>query len=126
MLSLGYDLSPTQLKPGQALRLTLYWQALVPMDENYTVFAHLLDEKSLIWGQKDSVPHHGSWPVTVWAQGEIVVDEYDILAQIDTPPGQYTLEIGMYQLETGQRLEVHGGPEGEGDRILLGKVEVLE
>jgi uncharacterized membrane protein len=123
---LGYDLSPTQLKPGQALHLTLYWQALVPIDENYTVFAHLLDEKNLIWGQKDSVPHHGTWPVTVWAQGEIVVDEYDILAQIDTPPGQYTLEIGMYQLETGQRLEVHGGPEGERDRILLGKVEVLE
>lgn len=123
---LGYDLSPTQLKPGQTFHLTLYWQALVRMDESYTVFTHLLDEKSLIRGQKDSVPRHGTWPMTVWAQGEVIVDEYDIPIQIDTRPGQYMLEIGMYQLETGQRLEVHGGPESKGDRILLGKVEVLD
>ena len=61
------------------------------------------------------------------AEGEIIIDEYDIPIQIDAPLGQYMLEIGMYQLETGQRLEVRGGPEGEGDRILLGKVvEVLD
>ncbi|TEU15319.1 MAG: DUF2079 domain-containing protein [Anaerolineales bacterium] len=123
---LGYDLDATSAKPGGSLHLTLYWQVLAEMDESYTVFVHLLGGDNRIWGQKDGIPGGGTRPTTSWAQGEIVVDEYDIPIQTDTPPGQYTLEIGMYQLETGQRLEVRGGPEGEGDRILLGKVEVLD
>ncbi|MFB0534710.1 MAG: hypothetical protein ACETWR_06990, partial [Anaerolineae bacterium] len=79
-----------------------------------------------IGGQKDGIPGNGMRPTTGWVEREIIIDEYDIPIQVDVPPGQYMLEIGMYQLETGQRLEVNGGPEGEGDRILLGKVEVLD
>lgn len=123
---LGHDLDATSTKPGGSLHLTLYWQALTEMDESYTVFTHLLAGDNRIWGQKDDIPGGGTRPTTSWAEGEVILDEYNVPIQIDTPPGQYMLEIGMYQLETGQRLEVRGGPEGEEDRILLGEVEVLD
>jgi hypothetical protein len=122
---LGYDLDTVSIQPGQTLHLTLYWQALAEMDESYTVFTHLLDKEDRIWGQKDSVPLGSALPTCCWVKDEIIADEYEIFIQPDAPPGQYVIEIGMYQLETGQRLEVREGPEGA-DRILLGTVEVLE
>ena len=103
---LGYDLDSTKLKPGQTLHLTLYWQTLTPMEQSYTVFTHLLDKNNQIWGQKDGIPCNGMRPTTGWAEQEIIIDEYDIPIQADAPPGQYTLEIGLYDLITGQRLPV--------------------
>ena len=52
--------------------------------------------------------------------GEIIVDEYDIPIQPDAPPGRYTIEVGMYQVETGQRLPIIN-QEGQvlDDRIVL-------
>jgi hypothetical protein len=122
---LGYDLETTSVEPGDTLHLTLYWQALAEMDEAYTVFTHVLDKDSRMWGQRDSLPMGGTLPTSCWVKDEIIVDEYDIPIQPDAPPGQYVIEIGMYQLETGQRLPVIG-LEGQviDDRILLEEITV--
>jgi len=121
----GYDLDTTSVRPGDTLHLTLYWQALAEMDESYTVFTHLLDKDNLIRGQKDSLPVDGTLPTSCWVKDEIIVDEYEIPIQPDAPPGQYVIEIGMYQLETGQRLPVIG-QEGQiiGGRILLEDITI--
>jgi len=117
---LGYDLEETSLKPGDTLHLTLYWQALAEMDTSYTVFTHLLDSDSRIWGQKDSVPGNGTLPTTSWSSGEIITDRYEIAVHPDAQPGRYVLEIGFYDADTGQRLPVVG-QEGQqlDDRVLL-------
>jgi hypothetical protein len=117
---LGYDLDTTSVRAGDTLHLTLYWQALAEMDESYTVFTHLLDQDNLIRGQKDSLPAGGTLPTSCWIKNEIIVDEHDIPIQPDAPPEQYVIEIGMYQLETMQRLPVIN-QEGQivDDRILL-------
>ena len=121
---LGYDLSSTNLETGGTLHLILYWQALTRMDRSYTVFTHLLDAQNKVWGQKDNVPMNGTYPTTVWLAGEVIVDPYDISIHPDAPSGRYLIEIGLYDAETGRRLGVSGGP-AEGDRILLGEVELL-
>jgi hypothetical protein len=38
---LGYDLPAGPLHPGQAAPLTLYWQVLAPVGDDYQVFVHL-------------------------------------------------------------------------------------
>lgn len=121
---LGYDLSSTDLEAGGTLHLILYWQALTRMHRSYTVFTHLLDAQNEIWGQKDAVPVNGTYPTTDWLAGEVIVDSYDIPIHPDAPSGRYLIEIGLYDAETGRRLGVSGGP-AEGDRILLGEVELL-
>jgi len=124
---LGYDFHHSPFKPGGQIYLTLYWQALDRIDEDYTVFTHLLDSEGQLRAQKDNPPVNGLLPTSAWETEEIIQDRYIIPLKPDLAPGEYQLEIGMYQLETGQRLEVRGEPEGEGDRILLGKVvEVLD
>jgi 4-amino-4-deoxy-L-arabinose transferase-like glycosyltransferase len=122
---LGYDLDRISAKPGESLHLTLYWRALTAMDASYTVFTHLLDGASRIWGQKDNVPKAGTYPTTLWVEGEIVADQYEIVVKPDAPPGQYVIEVGMYLPQSGQRLPVLDElGQVQGDRILLGAVEI--
>jgi len=119
ILLLGYDIAG-ELKPGWMVHLTLFWQALQPMEEDYTVFVHLIDGGGNIWEQKDNPPVDGFYPTTQWEEGEIVRDQYDLFIPPDVPLGEYRLEVGMYLAETGERLEVRGeeGPLPE-NRILL-------
>ncbi len=122
---LGYDLGTPQVEPGGTVRLTLYWQARGQMKTSYTVFTHLLDERQRIRGQRDSLPAEGARPTTGWLPGEVITDEYAIPVDPDAPPGEYVLEIGMYDALTGERLPVvMDGVRVPGDRILLAKVEV--
>jgi hypothetical protein len=122
---LGYDLETTVVKPGDNLRLTLYWQARREIAEWYKVFTHLLDDQDRIWAQKDSVPVGGTRPTTGWVKGEVIVDEYELAVAPDAPGGDYILEVGIYEEGTGQRLRVLN-EEGQavGDRILLEKVRI--
>ena len=98
---LGYDLEG-DLIPGGTLRLILYWQALRAMEESYTVFAHLLDRQNRIWAQHDGIPA-GDSPTSGWVQGEVVVDRHNLKVRDDAPPGEYTLEVGMYEPRSGRR-----------------------
>jgi hypothetical protein len=124
---LGYDLSETQVQPGGLLSLTLYWQATGTTDTSYTVFTHLLDPQSQVRGQKDSIPGDGALPTTSWIDQEVIADVYDLAIDGDAPPGEYVLEIGMYDAATGQRLELRE-PTGElvGDRLLLPSTVVVQ
>jgi hypothetical protein len=116
---LGYNIE-SSFHPGHGIHLDLFWQALQPMEEDYTVFIHLIDGEGNGQGQKDNPPGDGFYPTTLWTQGEIVRDQYDLLISTDAPPGEYWIAVGMYLAETGERLEVRGeeGPLPE-NRILL-------
>jgi 4-amino-4-deoxy-L-arabinose transferase-like glycosyltransferase len=117
---IGYQVDKAELRPGQAIRLTLYWQAEGEMSTDYTVFTHLIDEEGIIWGQMDSQPLEGDYPTSFWDIGEVIEDEYILSINEDTPTGAYRLEVGMYELATKQRLPVlNANGEIEDNRILL-------
>ncbi len=125
-LFLGYDLEDAKLRPGDTLKLSLYWQALEEMQVSYTVFAHLLDADQRIWGQMDTVPGRGAAATTSWLPGEVISDRYEIAVSPEAPPGEYVVEIGMYDATTGERLPAFSnGLALEEDRVLLGTVQVI-
>ena len=108
------------------MQLTLYWQALQEMGISYTVFTHLLDTEDRMWGQMDSIPGRGEAPTTSWLEGEVITDRHEIVVDPEAPPGEYVIEIGMYDASTGQRLPIYsGGQRVEGDRLLLTTVQVV-
>jgi len=125
---LGYDLKETEVEPGGTLYLTLYWQARTEMDTSYTVFTHLIDAHGCIWGQKDNLPCSGEAPTTGWLEGEVIVDEYEILVRPDAPPGKYRIEVGMYLLESMERLAVidEDRERLSEDRVLLEPTIIVE
>jgi hypothetical protein len=124
----GYSLEPTQVEPGGVLRLTLYWRTRQRMAVSYTVFTHLLDKDGSIWGQQDNIPVKGTYPTTGWVEGEVITDEYEIAVKSDTPPGEYQIEIGMYDATTGQRLAIldESGIRLPGGRILLDQTTIVQ
>ena len=119
----GYDIkSPREASnlQSQEVDLRLYWQALREMNENYTVFVHLVDKDGIVRSQKDNAPVNDTYPTSLWQPGEFVTDTYRLPLPPDLPPGDYTVKVGMYRAETGARLQI----AGNGDRVELGKVSV--
>lgn len=122
----GYSLDRDQVQPGGTIGLTLIWRCLERMDTDHTVFTHLLDQEGRVRGGEDNPPVHGTYPTTLWAPGEVVLDPYQIPVDADAPPGRYAIEVGMYDPVTIQRLPALD-PSGETtDRILLGDIVVTD
>jgi len=125
----GFALSKEELRPGEELCVALFWHSEAPLSEPYTVFVHLLGESfnaaqgNFLWGQHDGQPGHGSRPVPSWRPNEVIEDGHCFTVDPRAPAGTYLIEVGLYDRATGQRLSVTRG--GEGDRIILGTVEVL-
>jgi hypothetical protein len=123
VMLLGYDLNAQELVPGDSLRLVLYWEATGDIGEDYHVFTHLADKQDHIWGQKDGQPVKGLYPTSHWQPERVIRDVYDIAVPEDTPAGQYVLFVGMYALDSGERLPAFGENTERlpADRIPLGQ-----
>jgi len=107
----GYDMLVDDLRPGGELALSLYWESLRPVDADYTVFTQLLGPDGQLHGQFDRQPLHGHWPTSRWQPGQSFVDKFVIPVDETAPPGEYTLLVGLYDLNTGQRLPVTAAKE---------------
>jgi hypothetical protein len=118
----GYDLAPAALKPGEPLKLRLYFRALASAPENYVLFAHLVDGSDRVRGQRDAPPAGGAAPTRSWLTNETVTDERELSLAADAPPGRYRVAIGFYLPSTGARVPLTEGASG--DRLLFGDVEV--
>jgi hypothetical protein len=94
---------------GDPVPLTLYWrtEALVP--ESYKVFVHVVGQEvnpatgNRIWGQQDQIPGEQT-PTSGWLPGTQLADSYAVPLDPDSPPGEYDVQVGLYEPRTGQRL----------------------
>ena len=120
----GYTLLTPRVRAGDILQIALYWQARGPIERRYKVFVHLLDEGGKVVGQRDAEPVGGARLTTTWEEGEGVEDNYGVLVEPGTSPGRAELEVGMYDLETGERLPVLEGGELVDTRVLLGAIQI--
>jgi hypothetical protein len=121
----GYDLSPGVGQAGRDLDVTLYWQALAPMDRDYTVFVHLVGPDGQLVAQHDSQPWwEVSLPTSTWGPGEELRDQHQLSLPSDLAPGTYTLRVGAYYWETLERLPVVEDNAPVGDYVELGSVDV--
>ncbi|MFN2137386.1 MAG: hypothetical protein ACK2UK_15605 [Candidatus Promineifilaceae bacterium] len=110
---LGYDLSG-----GEETGLMLYWQSLVPTAVDYDIFVHLLNGAGEIVAQVDRQPLSGLAPTSFWQPGDIVRDPYTIPVPSDLPPGDYQIQVGLFDRQTGARLPYTRPPE-HGDALPL-------
>jgi hypothetical protein len=126
ILLLDYEIHNVQVRQGDALNLTLTWQALAPMDEEYTVFVHLLDENDQIWGQEDTAPVRGTHPTSAWAEAEVVVDPHTVWTHQQAPLGLYRVEVGLYLLRTMERLQLlDSSGTAVDDRLIIDLMEIV-
>jgi 4-amino-4-deoxy-L-arabinose transferase-like glycosyltransferase len=122
---LGYRVAPSEVRAGGSLDVELVWKGQTWLDEDYTVFVHMLgpynpETGGPVWAHDDSYPLQGGHPTSRWLPGQVVADRHVLHVPRDTPEGVFQMEVGLYDARTGQRLSVQGGA----DRILLGDVTV--
>jgi hypothetical protein len=89
----GYTLD----RSDDALKVTLFWEALADVAEDYYHFVHLVDPTSgEVLRQHDTMPRNNSYPTSQWSPGEIVADPATIdLAEVS--PGDYIVFVGLYR-----------------------------
>ncbi len=114
----GTNLTPIA---GEVTQLQLVWRAVSKPSRRYKVFMQLLDIHDQVIAQRDAEPVGDSRPTTSWEPGETIVDNHGVFIPPGTPPGDYRRIIGLYDLETGERLRL---PDGR-DHFTLPPVRVL-
>jgi hypothetical protein len=119
---LGYDLDRDVVQAGERVRLTLYWQALQKLGEDYNVFVHLdappYGTTSLA---ADNDPPGDAQaqidiPTTHWEVDSYVRDEHRFVVPAELPAIRYALRVGLYDPSSGESL---------GEAIPLQEIQVL-
>ena len=104
---LGVSAEPVQLNPGETADVTVVWQALTPVRDDYSVFVHLVNEEGLTIAQADTMPGGGLAPTSQWTPGQTRAERY----AVTIPTAAYTPDrgrwiVGLYDHKTGRRLLV--------------------
>ncbi|MCC6455240.1 MAG: glycosyltransferase family 39 protein [Caldilineaceae bacterium] len=123
----GYTLPRTQVAPGEQLELQLFWEVTQMFPRGDKSFIQLIDLDTLHKAaQRDGEPGCGVYHLGEWRTGELNLDPYTLKIAPDTPPGTYTLLVGMYDDETEERYPVFAADGAHlGDAIHLATVEVV-
>ncbi len=108
---IGYDLDDTWAKRGGPIVLTLYWQSVEVVNLPYKIFVHLegnggMGGSPTLWAQSDDFPACGSNSTQHWQVGQKVIDRHVVELPDTIPPGDYVLRVGLYEPQTGLRMDL--------------------
>jgi hypothetical protein len=95
---------------SSTLSLTLTWRSLSPLPP-LVRFVQLVGPDGQVYGQSDAAPDNGQYPTQLWQPGEVVVETVMFPVPPQRPAGPYTLHLGFYHPDTGQRLPLQSGAD---------------
>ncbi len=105
MRLIGYSVDKPAVRPGERLPVTLYWQAIRPIDRNYSVFVHLLGRDNEVIGQVNSYPAGGNWPTSLLPPGQVLKDTYHVPVSSEAgAPVVIRLAIGLFEFDDSGRM----------------------
>jgi lipoteichoic acid synthase len=110
---LGYDLSAKQVRPGQRLTVTYYFEALRPVPADWKLFVHGQGPGGMI--NLDHVPVSGLYPLEDWKPGEIIADVQEVRIPPAWEAGTFTLYLGLWHADEG-RAQIAGEVEQDAHR----------
>ena len=132
---LGVDFGWTELRAarlggdrveaGGALPIDLVWVTKDKIDTRYTAFLHLVGPDGRTWAQGDGLLDNSLYRSTEeWEAHEVVATPLALKVEAGTPPGRYRLELGLYDRNTGKRLDWRVADGRTGDSYDVGEVLV--
>ena len=115
---IGYTLHG-DIKAGKPFQVTLYWQVLRAVQNDYFTYLKLLNRAYHVWGEAQGLGDGELALTSSWPPGQVIKDTRELTVYPGTPPGQYQLEITLLDPYRGLEL----APEGE-TGAFLGPIEV--
>jgi hypothetical protein len=122
----GFDIDSRRVAAGDSVELVVSWKALRNLNQDYTLFAQVLnDEDTTRWAAID-LPAETSR----WTAGAIQDVTMPLAISDDTPPGIYTVIVGAYSRSANggfDRLQiVREGRISMEDAVQLARIRVDE
>ncbi|RME49586.1 MAG: hypothetical protein D6796_04660, partial [Caldilineae bacterium] len=105
---LGVDPPPETVIAGRPLAVTVYWRALHPLAADYAVFLHLDAPDGETLATADET-HPADIPTSHWPPSLYLRNPLQLTVPAGALPIRYTLRVGLYDPQTGQRLPLPGG-----------------
>jgi hypothetical protein len=94
--------------------ITLWWRVLEELEQDLTVFVHVVDSEGQLIRTGDGLPLGGGFPTSMWQSGDGIEDEHIVLLPEEIKSGEYTVYVGWYDPISGARL-----PVGASDSFML-------
>ncbi len=73
------ETTPAVIQPGDAVIVTLYWQARMPLDIAWPVHVTLVGRGGEAVGGVTAQPGRGQYPMPLWPAGRVVVDRWELV-----------------------------------------------
>jgi hypothetical protein len=104
-------------EPTGELVVWIYWRPVGTTEKPFKAFLHLVGTVNPVtgtplWSQDDHFPQNMHISTDSWPIGKIYRDVFK-LPVAEVPPGHYTLNIGLYDPDTGQRILTDTGDSYE-------------
>jgi hypothetical protein len=100
---LGYDVNARVFRPGETIRVTLYWQTLGQLAQDYNVFAHLADASGNVVAANDGLPYTQPKRTTRWMPGQAMHEVRSLELPVGVPAGLYGIELGVFDETEGRQ-----------------------
>jgi hypothetical protein len=110
----GYTVPASQVQPGDELRVDLYWGGKDGAKTNLSSFVHVRNSRpngpmnprsgNEIWAQEEHQTP-GGLLTTEFLPGKLYKDEFRVPLPDDLPPGEYFVEVGWFNPESGEQLD---------------------
>jgi 4-amino-4-deoxy-L-arabinose transferase-like glycosyltransferase len=100
-------------KPG-TLEVEYRWQCLKPVEREYWCFTHILDERGNVFGYLDHKILDGDPPMIWWREGDVAFERLRYKFRPPQPATARFLRLGLYDLNSGDRLRIRGASSAEG------------
>lgn len=122
---LGYGLTDPIPAWGRDGGVILEWESDQALEDDYTAFVHVYDSHGHRIAQGDSlIVDQYLRATSEWEPGSSGVTLHHLAIPTGTSPGGYDLRVGVYNLETGERLPLLDAQEEQQGTSALLEVEV--
>lgn len=110
---MGAEPKQRSVAPGGVLTVRACWEALTPVEKDYTVFVQLVGEGDTRIGERHTYPGLGRFPTSLWPVGQAFCDDYRVrVAPWATVPELYDGLIGLYDGDPSSPLLPVVGKDG--------------
>ncbi len=123
---IGWELPANRARPGEVLRVGLYWEALKDLQDDDWLKIQLLDAQDNFMLFKDGSPSAGRDSTDSWRRGEQIASWHRLAIPADARRGVYRLTLGIhpYGRKNWFPIEEEGMPTALGDQLVLAEVTI--
>ncbi len=121
----GWNSSRPDVQAGGTLDLDVHWIPHSAIQQELKEVFKLVDAEHHVWAKTDEVMGNPLYPTTKWKAEEVIHDRHTLKVPAGTPPGQYSIELSVYDPRTLKELSItRSSGAGIGTSLSLGAVTV--